>query len=271
MHHSKPVYQLYDNYIVRTPKYAVNDLVSTLQQEKWQVLQNLCSDRIFLEAIYLASPSLYHAIKKYLANKLSPKESDKLLYSLVKYYSRMSIRCTPFGLFAGTAIGKFQEISSLIVDSRKDRRHTRMDMHYLHQLAKAVEAWPDILPHLFLYPNNSIYQFGKQLRYIHFTYQNNIRKYDIMSTDSSYALNMILCTAYHGASFTQIKELLNEKGFSNIDNYLKDLIDSQILYSELEPSITGPDCLSQMISTLLSRVPQHAVINNLRVLQKKSA
>lgn len=269
MRHSEPTYKIYDRYIIRTPKYAVNDLQSILQQGKGQVLQNLCNDLIFLEAIYLASPSLYNAVRRYLENKISPKESNKLLYSLVKYYSRMSTRCTPFGLFAGTAIGKFQEISLLIVDSRKDRRHTRMDMHYLYQLAKAVEVRPDILPHLFLYPNNSIYQFGKQLRYIHYTYQNNIRKYGIMSTDTSYVLNLILRTAHHGASFTQLQELLNQKGFLNVENYLKDLIDSQILYSELEPSVTGQDFLSQMISTLQSRVPRHSLINNLRILQKE--
>jgi len=82
-------------------------------------------------AIYIASPMLYNEMQKVKINKIkNKKEIQQIKESLTRYLTRMSTRCTPFGLFAGCAIGEFtSETNIQIKDSL--RRTTRLDMYYL--------------------------------------------------------------------------------------------------------------------------------------------
>ncbi|WP_374709610.1 lantibiotic dehydratase [Chryseobacterium rhizosphaerae] len=76
----------------------------------------MCSDPIFQEAIYWVLPNLYDEINKWLRSEkqFSPKEDQKPKQIILKYYSRMSTRCTPFGLFAGLRLGKLDKNVLLI-------------------------------------------------------------------------------------------------------------------------------------------------------------
>ena len=63
------------------------------------------------------------------------KEGDKkckIETSLVKYISRMSTRCTPFGLFATCSIGKIDETTQFDITNDVGRC-TRLDMYYLYR------------------------------------------------------------------------------------------------------------------------------------------
>ncbi|WP_374726278.1 lantibiotic dehydratase [Chryseobacterium rhizosphaerae] len=76
----------------------------------------MCSDPIFQEAIYWVLPDLYDEINKWLRSEkqFSPENNQKLKHTILKYYSRMSTRCTPFGLFAGLRLGKLDKNVLLI-------------------------------------------------------------------------------------------------------------------------------------------------------------
>ncbi|MDV7697833.1 lantibiotic dehydratase family protein [Chryseobacterium soli] len=125
-------------------------------------LKEICTHPVFLEAIYLASPYLYEEVIQWLLGKDMPlKQFQKLKNTILKYYSRMSTRCTPFGLFAGVGLGKFSLETSNIFTNKifnyqlsTDNmvRDTKLDMHFLVSLAQHFVQLPEIRNKLFVFP-----------------------------------------------------------------------------------------------------------------------
>lgn len=113
-------------------------------------LEEICKDPVFLEAIYLASPDFYERTIEWLSGKnISIKQYEKLKNTLLKYYTRMGMRCTPFGLFSMVGIGMFgnnkRESLSLELNRIKELqkeislnyvRDTKLDMHFLIALSR---------------------------------------------------------------------------------------------------------------------------------------
>lgn len=80
------MYNFLSKFILRTP-YFYYDL---LEKKDFKYLIN---DKIFKEAIFLASPDLYTAMIN-ISNK-SYKKQTRIKNSLYRYAERMSTRCTP--------------------------------------------------------------------------------------------------------------------------------------------------------------------------------
>src|SRR5215213_1173075 len=97
-----------DFYILRTPVYPIeyvlelNDLFLRIDSPvEWQdaikKIRERFSDPLFMEAIFYASKELFTLLNNWLQNPVyDSKESQKILKSLHRYYSRMGTRCTPF-------------------------------------------------------------------------------------------------------------------------------------------------------------------------------
>src|SRR5688572_33246336 len=118
--------------VLRTCRYPVTE--STRQID----LHVLLHDGAFMEAVYLASPVLYEECIKWRDGHITAKKDiDKITRSLSKYYTRMSSRCTPFGLFSGCAVvnWNYEQPTAVTVSSASISRHTRLDMHYLCALS----------------------------------------------------------------------------------------------------------------------------------------
>ena len=246
-------YQFHSHFIFRTPT-----LPFQLKKKSKEDFLEFTKSVNFKESIYLASPVLYDELIKWHRGELKEeKEVEKLIISLYKYYSRMQSRCTPYGLFAGCSTGQWSDKNEISL-SDVTPRDTRLDMNYLCALAQKLNAHPVILPVLLFYPNNSIYAFGGALRYIEYRYINNRRVHQITSVDDSDILQLILNKAKQGAKITELATLLlsddiNEDGDITIEaaeEFVKELIDSQILVSELEPAVTGDEFIYQIIQTL---------------------
>ncbi|MGB3949057.1 MAG: lantibiotic dehydratase [Bacteroidia bacterium] len=240
----KTKYLYHSQFIFRSPSVFLQDVVENLFCESQQ--------KIFKESIYLASPILYDELIKWHQGELKEKkEVEKLIVSLYKYYTRMGSRCTPYGLFAGCSVGKWANKSDIVI-SDDVCRSTRLDMNYLCSLAQYLSSHPTILPLLKFYPNNSIYSIGDQLRYVEYSYSNNRRLHQISAAQHSDYLKRILDKAKSGYL---IKDLANEIVDDEItvedaEAFVKELIDNQIIVSELEPSVTGEEFLYQLIKTL---------------------
>jgi hypothetical protein len=96
--------------------------ISKLEKEEtyWkEFLQN----QLLQEAVFLASPVLYDEMGKFLSGCLvKEKDTEKLKNAVLRYFSRMCSRCTPFGLFAGFSMRKFEEIEGRKQKTEKIRR-----------------------------------------------------------------------------------------------------------------------------------------------------
>lgn len=247
-------FKFHDKLIVRTPLKPVETAFSKSD------IQKLFSSKDAKEALFLASPDLYEECEKWLAGEITDKEKEKkLLVSLLKYANRMHNRCTPFGLFASCGVVRWGEKSDVIINRNELFRSTRLDMHFSCQLAQKLAAESYIRPHLRFFPNTSIYQVYDKVRYVEYTYQDKRRAYRISAVDYSIYLNQVLDWAREGEMVevlaTKLVELDAEITLEEAEGFIHQLIENQLLVSELEPSVSGPELLTEIIR-VLSRVSQ---------------
>lgn len=249
-------YKHFENFVLRTPLLPFNFLKELLSTENISeaVLKEVCKRKEIQEAIFLASPNLYTKIIKWLNAELKDKkETERLQYSIYKYLSRMCSRSTPFGLFAGITIGQIGNSNNFnIPPLNKYQRHTRLDMNYLCALASDLSKLPQISNSLKYFPNTSIYPTGDQLRYVEYTYVNSKRTHHIVSVDDSGYLQAVLSASKKGAYANELAKLLvdEEIEIEEAEGFITELIDSQVLVSELEPSVTGNGLLEQTLEIL---------------------
>lgn len=246
-------YTAFNQFLIRTPLFPLN-FIDSFEEN---TIKSILNNPVIKEAIYLASPILYSEIEKWLDGEIrSEKEVNRILFSSLRYLIRMSTRCTPFGLFAGCSIGRWNnsdlEKSILLSKQSTYTSHTRLDMQYLCSLAQNLAKEELIKYNLLFYPNSSIYKQGNQLRYVEYKYINNRRIHQLVSVDNSEYLYKILVSCRDGLKIYNLASLLidEEISFDEALNYILELIDSQILISELEPALTGPEFLEQILIVL---------------------
>lgn len=218
-------------------------------------IRQCLSDAQFAEALYVASPALYEECLKWQAGAIADqKRIQKLLHSLVKYYCRTSSRSTPFGLFAGCSAADWGSHSRIRLNGAPYKRHTRLDMQYLCALAEYLAACPPVRERLRYFPNSSIYMIGDEIRYIEYRSEKNARLYQISSaTASSYLLHILAASAGGRPVAEMTQSLMGlEDGLTEADcrDFVHQLIESQLLVSELEPSVTGTDFLRHILDVL---------------------
>jgi len=240
-------YNYHSDFIFRTPQLPLN--LNGLSKDE---LFRFTQQTFFKEAIYIASPVLYTELIKWHNNELKEeKEQEKLITSLYKYYVRMQSRCTPYGLFAACGSGTWGDESKIEL-SDKEKRHTRLDMNYLCALAQQLNSHPALMPRLQFFPNNSSYIVGETMRYVEYSYVNNKRVHQITSVHYSTYLEHILKLAEKGARIKELSDALVSDDITEEEagEFIKELIQSQLLVSELEPAVTGDEFSYQLINSL---------------------
>lgn len=268
-------YNSFENFVLRTPLLSFN-FYRKLTSE--QTITDDEFKKIFTrldisEAIFLASPILFIELEKWLDDKIvDPKKIDKLKSSLLKYISRMSSRCTPFGLFAGCAVGHIESETKIILDDSLDNnRHTRLDMNYLVALSQNLAKEQNIKHQILFYPNTSLYKSGEQYRYVEFEYVGGSRQHHMIGVDRSDYLDKVLEVSKNGLLFKDIVDLLidEENSIEVVTEFIDELIDSQILVNELEPSVSGPEFLDQIISVLSKIKNTEKQLEILKIVSRK--
>ncbi|KAA1242895.1 lantibiotic dehydratase family protein [Aquimarina sp. RZ0] len=246
----KNPYTFFDQYCLRTPLVGLNELHNISSTSE---IRKIWKDPIIKEAIFLGSPDLYTEIDKVITAKHN-LPSDRLLDSLLKYLSRISSRCTPFGLFAGCSVGRFGNDTHIeIVSSDNHKRQTRLDMNFVVAWAQNLAKLPEIKQQLLWYPNNSLYKIGDQFRYVEYSYNKfNHREHSLEAITYTEYLETIVEKAKSGATINMLTKLLvdDEITIDEATGFIEELIDNQVLVSQLEPTVTGNDFLVQIQKVL---------------------
>lgn len=251
-----------DKLILRVPALPFDDNIPD------DITERLLQNNRFLEAIYLASPVLYRECIKLKEGQIrSAREAEKIKLSLVKYYQRMCSRSTPFGLFSGCVVTSWGEgRQPLVIPGTVHERHTRLDMHYLCSLVQKLEALPWLKNRLCYYPNNTIYIIGDEVRYIEYHYKQGKRVHQISSVANTEYLRAVLEKAANGITVQEAARLLimDDITAEEAAGFIDELISSQLLVSELEPSVTGPEFIHQVTGVLNKYAPgseaEHTIV-----------
>ncbi|NHA05825.1 lantibiotic dehydratase [Mucilaginibacter sp. HC2] len=246
-------FDFYPQLIIRTPAFSIENILNQ------QLTEHLNSDQ-FLEALFLASPNL---AEKFVSDTQGQIE-DSLLNTIIKYYNRMSFRCTPFGLFAGCSVVEWGEATHINITSNVIRR-TRLDRELLSKLIDRMREEEQIFNHLILYVNNTIYRLGDEIRYIETVPSiDEQNEYTIATIQDSKLLDFLLKTIDSNRSSVKDLVLCGKKaGYSGtlIRKSLKFLLSNQIVTTNLNLAIPS-DLLLEECRTFLTKIKLTPVVEH---------
>ncbi len=250
-------FQFFDRFVVRAPLFSYKEFQNNFSGENAANgnLEKYYNNKIFREAIYLASLSLYEEIEKSAENGLLTCKTlnERTKNALLKYYNRTSTRCTPFGLFSGVGTGKFDRESQFPSFAAYAKvRDTKLDMHFLVALSEQFLSVPYIKNHIIFFPNNSIHKIGNKIRFVEYENKAGKRDYIISSAPFSKELQHILQFSEAGKTIDQLTITLvnDEISLEEAREFIDELIENQVLISELNPTVSGVDFLELLISIL---------------------
>ncbi len=139
------------------------------------------------------------------------------------------------------------------------RRHTRLDMDYLFALCEELERAPEMRRELRYRPNSSLYRAGGRLRYAEARLDDKVRSHHLVAVEASDYLEATLERARDGALAADLAAaLVTAEGAAaeveisreDADAFLTELIDSQVLVSDLSPPVTGPEAIHDLVDHL---------------------
>jgi thiopeptide-type bacteriocin biosynthesis protein len=196
------------------------------------------------EAIFLASPDLNESLERWRRDP-EGRRGQRIERALIRYFSRMAGRPTPFGLFAGWSVGTLGSETHLEVEGRsRYRRHTRLDMDYLYALAAAVERDPALRAQITYRTNPSLYRAAGRIRYVESRQKEMHHLHHLVAVESADYIEAALRVAEGGGVPSDLAAKLAEAdpSFSRdeAEAFIDDLIENQLLLSDFSPTLTGP-------------------------------
>ncbi len=258
-----------DFFLVRRPVFSVRKLTKLQEQLLHHSLEELLrewyGDPIAQEAIYLASPGLYERFARWLAGE-QLSNAEKLLETLHKYAIRMSTRCTPYGLFAGCALGYQDRHTRLRTKvPQPTHRHVRLDIECLMVIRDWLLLQPEINNQVLFYTNNSLYAVGQSFRYVEQQRTQTNRKYFITAIVADSYLKTIFRQAKTGATLAELITCLVESGVEAQESseFIQQLIDEQLLVTDLEPTLIGQSYLDELVLKVRSLPNTEALVDRL--------
>ncbi|MCK0125304.1 lantibiotic dehydratase [Gelidibacter sp. F2691] len=244
----------FEEAIIRTAALPSEFILEILNcpDESW--IQELKRNQYFMNSIFLASPSLYTKFQSIDEMRKDHKEYLSLKNSIIKYAKRISTRSTPFGLFSGSDIVKISNSNSCKLTTIDNFKiETSLDMDISVKLASHLADDSIIQKYLYYSPNTSIYNNGHNRRLVNYEYSELYkRKYKLISIFGEEPIGDILHFSKNGKSFDELLEIpiFKEYPVEEVSRYVKELIDSQVLVSELEPTSLGDNFEIQIAETL---------------------
>lgn len=237
------LYQFHPQLLVRTP---ARPFVERLEAAH---IEAALEDNEFMEAVYFASPVLHEECRKWQRGQIKDEQRVSLLQnSLARYYLRSTSRSTPFGLFAGCSLLHWGFRSDIRMDPQANVRHTRLDMHYLCALAQQLAGREGLKLRLRFWPNSSLYRVGDEFRYVEYQYRKGERIHQLSAVEASAPLQQVLQAGQTGQTLPELVALLLEQEGEReaVTNFVEELIAAQVLVSELEPTVTGPEFFAHL-------------------------
>ncbi|HKH43444.1 MAG TPA: lantibiotic dehydratase [Thermoanaerobaculia bacterium] len=262
---------------VHVPSDRLEELERALAADRVRLrerLRALCDRPEILEALFLASPSLVDGLPLWLSQPDS-KKGQRVERVIVRYFYRMTARATPFGLFSGCSLGPLAAETRLTLGPRPAyERHTRLDMDYLFALCEELGRDPRIREGLLYRPNSSLYRAAGRLRYAEARLVKKVRSHHLVAVEPTDYLEDTLGRASAGARIADLASALvasdpdGEISFEDAAEYIGELIDSQILVSDLSPLVTGPEAIHELIE-LLRGLPGDAPLASTKLAQAR--
>lgn len=234
-------YSPFLTFVFRTPFFSIDER---------KTFETKFLDVVFKEMINVTSEDLAKELIKKMRNDNIDK---KILWSCYRYFQRACTRSTPFGLFAGCSLGNFDNVTNIELVSQKEyKRYTRLDMDCMCKLINHIESDRDIRRLVKYYPNTSLYRLSNSYRYVEYKYCEGKRVNQIVQINYTPYLEKIINVAKKGALIEELSSLLLCENINQTeaDEFVYNMIDCQLLVSELNVSVTNLNPLGKLICQL---------------------
>lgn len=240
-------------FILRIPRFSFNDFKSKIENREDEFFSKLLDDNDFMQAIELASPSFYSYI---MSNDIEKNEKAKK--TILEYFSRSSVRCIPFGGFAGLGIlddcGRNVCVQKNSEIKIKGYEYTScLNTEVASKIAETLMS-DNKLRHFFSYTSNSGLFFitTEKYRYIkHYLSEINFY-FELTEFEVNEILDTVIAFCLDKRSYVDILKLITKEGFQKRDSeeFINLLIDNKILISELELTTVGKALEYQLLDTI---------------------
>lgn len=264
-------YQALDFFMLRTPVFPLENYmafssIGTKKESNKQEIFNefkeyitaAIDNPIFREAIAVASLPLYQSLDK--LQKGSSKKSEQILFSLLSYYIRMSVRPTPFGLFSGVTMGTFKENTEVILNKHFEKR-SRPDMQWLCNVVKLFEQDYTLLSNLLVQKNHLLYRHGDVL-ILPYLSSHGVKE-DSTIDNASFKITPVIEDVLNFASspitfkdlISKIHNKYQDVPQEKIALYLNSMVEKEFLITELRPPFLGTSPFEYVLQKVESLHP----------------
>lgn len=262
-------------FLARTPVLPIEEFYTLLEKNgddpalSAALFNRFKSDPVVREGLAVASTSLYTAVK-------SQKFNPDVASSLFKYFSRLTSRSTPFGLFSFVTLGKIEEATSVSFDLSKISKRARPDMEWLFAVIDNLCADPELFPKLALRANCLSYESGGRVFLSYIRKGKAEEENKTVSIRSSFLVHSILTIAKTPVTLDSLLEqiLLQHPSLNQekVTGVIKQLLQQQFMLITLLPSLLTDspfdDLLNKLSSISFSSESLAGVVKALDVYQQ---
>ncbi|MGY3718583.1 lantibiotic dehydratase [Sutcliffiella cohnii] len=243
----KCLYNHADFFMVRSPLLPVelyHDVVIKNESDTMkQQLLIFSKSNLFQEAILMSSPSFFKALE-WKGKEITEKE----LSTISSYFTRMTTRSTPFGIFSGIGYGSIDG-ERLNIEEFNFQKRVKLNVGWLLSYIRKLEEDINILEQSEVKLNSTIQKKGN---YYHYYSQFNSQ--EVLYIKSNDLLESILKKCRNGI---QVKDLIyristREYSYDELLYFLEDLIRMEFIYTEWISILFNPNPLSILINKLTS-------------------
>lgn len=248
-----------DNFYLRIPRYS-KEIYENYYDSSSDELLNFYK-KSFKEEVLVESKELYEACEN------GNQDINKVVSSLRKYVIRSSTRCTPFGLNAAVVRGKFSNFNDFKVDTKKFKKEPFIDYQWYVNLINLLE-W-NLGDNLLVTLNNTI-EINNDVVLNNWldSYKYNKKNAINVFLNNTNALKIIIRKT--NRKFISIKELKSclKYQYPNIDQntldaFFKDLMNNQVLISNLKGNTIIDNKLEDLIIKLKNYNVDSKIIENI--------
>lgn len=231
------------------------DVLDPEQVEHWRGwLQRVWQNAPFAAAVEAASSSLAHHVDDILAGRVeSEREVRAAVESVLRYLLRARSRATPFGLFAGVGVVRFDAEGSARSDGLA-RTTTRIDAGWLAETIATLHRHPSVRAQLhvvlantsFVRDGRLVLNLRRQLPDCAEPAEVSVRYTPLIeliasSTGSPILIRDLVSAVRQASPATPVSALTAVIGL---------LIEQQFLITNLHPHSTSTDPLNHVLTTL---------------------
>jgi hypothetical protein len=266
--------------LVRTPLLpieAYTALTAPLDQDtpSADLPAYLLQDPRVCRALAVGSSALWDALERRARDRLTPRDTARLQSKLRRYVIRMATRPTPYGLFAGVALGRWGPQTDLAVANAESHAHTRPDMAWLLTLVQREEARLEVRQHLRLIANPAALVQGGRVFLPERAGSSAAGPPQSVSVRATSVVLRVLGFASTFVSYTVLAADLESSppGATpeKVQELLSELWQQTLLLTDLRPPLTMEDPARYVADRLATIPPAHATAEQLTAILTAAA